>query len=347
MALSYLYKGLSGLAKRPESAIGAGAATAYGARRALTGKSTYVRGKRKSNPSSGYPTKRRRISYTKRRSSAYDRVVKEIMSLKRIQEQNTATLVYRDRELNQLVCTTGVQNSITRGAVNLTVLEEALAQLRYYDPTAPTSLVTADGASGSYMKEFLFTRCSYTMSVRNNYQVPVEVRMYACRVRADTSQTPLSAWSAGMTDISNVDITDLNAYPTDSALFQELWKVEKRLVKVLNPGEMCSLRINSPEQFFYDPSNADTHSLEYQIKHHGSEMLVVVKGIQGHDTTAAQLGHLPAGIDISAVREFEVKYDGGGNFRYMYSTGNGVTSFTNAGVVSNMPVSDNQSYSVA
>lgn len=300
-----------------------------------------------------YNTHQARKAYMKSKGgvgrSRYPRPMKklkaQVKELKRVAEADTGTLIFRDMEASRLQCGTNEQASLDVIGSSNTLLEEVLAQLRYYNPSSPSTLVTADGATGSYQKEFYVKRSYAKIELTNNYQVPVDVCIYRCHIRDDTTISPDTAWSGGMTDISNVGRDNVNIYPSDSQQFVDLWRVEKTLKKTLQPGRSMSTS-HSTKSFQYDPSLSDSHTSTYQTRNKAFVFLVVVQGVIGHDTSANEIGLLQAGVDIKLSRTFEVKYNAGADIKFIYSTTT-LNSFTNGGVVSSKPVSDNIGYSTA
>lgn len=280
-----------------------------------------------------------------KRKSFPKKIKGQIKELKRLAESDMGRLIFRERVTGGLIATANVRNSVVVNHSSTTKIEQVLGQLRYYDPAAPTALVTADGTTGSYQKEFLVQRQYSKLLLRNNYQVPCEVQVYCCRPKEDTSITPLAAWSNGIVDSSNGATTHLLMYPSDSRQMTDLWRIEKTVKKTLAPGQECSI-IMSDKSFQYDPSLVDSHGLTYQGRSKSGVFLVNVNGATGHDSALAEYGNLGAGIDWSVDLTVEVHYSAGADIVYTYVS-NGADTFTNGGIVSNKPVSDNQGYSLA
>lgn len=280
-----------------------------------------------------------------RRKNPIAKMQKQISSIKRTANSDQGTLVYRRLTADRIrQVADSVQGVGLVDLSNASILETVLGQLRYYNPSAPATLVTADGTTGAYYKRFMFTKVYTNIMIRNNYQVPVEATMYICAIKQDTNITPTTAWSNGMTDISNVTSGSLGTYPTDSNQFIELWKIAKKTTRRLNPGESMTLTYGVPS-FTYDPSYADSHGSSYLTTHHNYACMIVVHGAVGHDTITAEVGKSQSGVDMFQTTTFKVEYPAGADIKYVYVDTSGVSTFTNAGVVSNMPVSDNQSYS--
>lgn len=269
----------------------------------------------------------------------------QVRELRRVAESDMGTLIFRDREASSILASVNEQEASSLVGSSTTLLEEVLAQLRYYNPSAPSSLVTADGATGTYQKEFHFKRNYSRLLLRNNYQVPVKVTIYICSPKGETTISPLTAWTNGLTDISNATYNSTLSYPTDSQQFNDLYKVVKVKRSLLHPGNEYSCS-HSTKSFSYDPSLVDSHGLSYHRAFKSFLFLTVVQGVIGHDTSLSEYGVLASGVDVMLDRTYEVQYAAGADIKYVYVTGN-LSAFTNGGVVSNKPVSDNQGYSVS
>lgn len=262
-------------------------------------------------------------------------------------EADVGLHTHRRRRASRLLSAVNEQAVDNYALNSVTILEEVIAQLRYYNPSAPSALVTADGATGTYQKEFLFTQSYAELTCANNYQIPTKVRIYWCAPKEDTSINPATAWSSGLTDVSAaLATTDPLVYPTDAPLFNDLWKIERVDKGLIKPGDVMISRYSCKGKFSYDPSVVDSHNLSYQRKYKGVVVLLVVEGVVGHDPTANQVGILQSGIDTIFNTVHRVKYSAGADIKFVY-TDDTSDSFTNTPVVSSMPIADNISYSVA
>jgi len=262
-------------------------------------------------------------------------------------KQNTmmGELIYRNPLNTSLTTTAGLQNSVDQDVFNASYYEIVLQQLRYYNPSAPSTLVTADGATGTYDKSFRFESNVAKMTLRNNFRVPVEVAVYYCKVKSDTNTSPRTAWDNGISDKSTSGITSPYIYPTDSDIFTDLWNVTKTVKKQLEAGETMCCKYTEPS-FNYDPAVNDNSPPYYTKYDKAFSFLVVVKGIVCHDNTAqSNINHAPGGVDILTYRMSKVKYNAGGKVQWIHIN-NGLTSIT-TGVVSQKPSPANQSYSAS
>lgn len=269
---------------------------------------------------------------------------KQMRELKRVSEADTGLLVFRDIEASRLLASQAVQNEVSWAGCSTAELEEVLAQLRYYDPAAPTTLVTADGTTGTYQKEFYFNKIYSKLTLRNSYQTPAMVCVYALEPKADTSITPSTAWSNGLTDASNGTVNSLNIYPTDSPQFNDLWSIKKTWKRLLQAGSEMACPY-SIKPFQYDPSLTDSHNLTFQRKQ-SFVYLIVLQGVVAHDTTLNEQSFTAAGLDRQIERTFNVKYPANADIKFTYVTSS-LSSITNGLVVSSKPVADNIPYSVA
>lgn len=288
-------------------------------------------------------SKRRRSGAAYRAQPSLKKKVKE---LQRIAESDMGTHIYRHKGATRNLSSVGQMTIASLTGVTVSSIEAALAGLRYYNPSTPSSLVTADGTTGSYQKEFFFKRCISKYLCVNNYQVPVKLRMYIVVPKEDTSISPSTAFTNGLTDVGGPSSSSPLVHLTDSEEFGDLYSIVKSVICVLQPGE-SKLLSYSAKPFQYDPSLIDNHNLSYQRKFGCHTLVTRVEGVLGHDTVANEQGTLAAGVDIQEDRVFEIRYAAGADIKTIAINDTSDVIFTNGGVVSSKPVADNQGYSVA
>lgn len=269
---------------------------------------------------------------------------KQVKELKRLAESDMGTHTQRHRVTWNVAALPNEQGFISVASVNASLIESVLAELRYYDPTTPTTLVQASGASGTFQKEFFFDKVYSKITIRNNYQTPCMVSAYACRPKVDTSITPLSAWQNGLTDIGAPATSSPLTFLTDSPQFRELWTIESSKKLLLDAGEQCSMA-STGKKFQYDPSLFDNHALLYQKTFQSLVWHVFVTGVIAHDNVADEQGIIGAGIDLVIDSTFVVKYPAGADITYLHID-NSSSAFSNSAVVTNKPYADNQQHSV-
>lgn len=296
-------------------------------------------------------TARRKLRSAKRRPKRPNKLRKQVKQLSKVVSSDTGTHIYRWREAG-VIKTDNPKESQFTGADNFEIntvskLETAMSGLRYYDPSNPSVLLTADGAAGSFHKEFLFKRAYHKLMVRNNYQVPCNCTIYLFKVKESTNITPTTAFANGLADVGNPSISSSLVYPSDSQELMDLYKIEKSITKFLQPGQEMSM-ISSSKPFDVDPSFNDDHSSSFQKRHQAGCFAVRISGPLGHDIlSSGQQGNLQCAADYQMDSVFEIRYAAGADIKTIVVSDNSISSFTNSGVVSNKSVSDNQAYSVA
>lgn len=284
--------------------------------------------------------------YKPKKVKSFPKSVKsQIKELKRLAESDMGTHIQRRRFTGRALSSVNGTGIADYDLSSITLLEEVIAQLRYYNPSAPSTLVTADGATGTYQKEFLFQKVSHKVLLRNNYQTPCKVQLCLIRSKEDTSISCATAFTNGLADVGNPSSSSPLIYLTDSVQFNDLYKIVSSKNVVLNPGQELVVN-HSDKPFQYDPSLVDSHALTYQRKYCDLQVWIKVQGIIGHDTVANEQTNIAAGVDIETISTFVVKYSAGADIKYIHIDDEADTAFTNAGVVSQIVV-DNQSYSQA
>lgn len=269
----------------------------------------------------------------------------QVREIQKILSNETATHTYRAKDT---FAVTSAVNQCTIFSTNafgkLSDLQTGMANLRYFD-AATNALVTADPSGATYQQFIQVKDVVFKIKVRNNYQVPCELRVYGCRPKSDTSISTSTYFTDGMTDQLNPSANSTLIYPTDSNILKAMWSIKKSCNKTLQPGQETSLTVSIPD-FEYDPSLFDTHTTTFMPRYNGFNWLIRLQGVLGHDSIASQYGTLEAGVDCEITAKYVFHYDAGKDLDDI--TINDLSdSFTNGGVVSSKPVSDNLSYSVA
>lgn len=273
-------------------------------------------------------------------------LTKQVRNLSKIAKANMGTLIYRKRTTERLLSSVNEKGyGVAGGDITMSSFETVLGELRFFNPSAPGTLIQGSGASGTYQRSYLFKSVSGKLVAKNNYQVPCRFTVTVCSAKEDTSINPATAFQNGLVDAGNPSSQSQRTYWTDSAEFQRLWKIEKTVRKVLEPGRMmqCSHVVRN---VMYDPAIFDSHAQAYQKKNKCWCFLIKVEGLIGHDTSADQQGMTQVGVDIVCDYTYVVEYDAGIDLKYIVVS-DGSDTFTNGAVVSSKPVSDNIGYSVA
>lgn len=315
-------------------------AASYGYRAYKYGQAAYNRFTTKSKSAAAY-------SRSKKGPRKFPKTLKkQVRELKRLAESDMGTLVYRYRTISLRSAAVGQSTLNSLSGMTMSNYEAALAQLRYYDPSNPGTLLTAAGATGTFQKDFLINKSYSKYTAYNNYQTPAKVTLYICVPKSDTSITPQNAFTNGLTDIGAPSSTNVLIHPTDSQEFNDIWKIVKSKTKLIQPGSSLTIT-HSVKPFQYDPALFDSHTLNYQKKSGCFTCMIRIEGPVGHDTSAAEYTNIAASVELEEIRVIEVKYSAGADIKTVYVEDAASSSFTNGGVVSSKPVSDNIGYSVS
>lgn len=277
-------------------------------------------------------------------ANAVVQLKKKVSKISKLIEGATGTLIYKTDATGRLLASV---NGVSYGdyvGSDVTTIENVIAQLRYYDPSAPSALVTADATTGSYQKEIQIVSQYGRLLVRNNYQIPCKVKLYVYVPKEDTSIAPSSAFSLGLADIGNPSGGSILLNMTDSEMLNDLYRIHKSSTRILAPGAEASISMGT-KGFQYDPSFVDTHALSYQKRYNSFIFTVRVEGVLAHDSSADEQGIAAGGVDTILERKFVVKYNAGIDLKYMVLSEN-LDTFTNGALVSQY-TADNQAYSVS
>lgn len=227
-------------------------------------------------------------------------------------------------------------------------IEACLAQARIFNPSSPGTLIQTNLATPTFSKKVFFTNTLLHIRMRNNYQVPIRITVYDCRVKKDTDTTVAGAWGSDITDmvVPSGGASSRLLKPTEGKIVRSLWKIKKLRRKLLMPGQemVCKMRI---KPFFYNNSTVDTIGTYFQKQLNSATMYCVYEGVLGHDTSADEQQSMQAGFDVERTWYTTMYYDAGANLDLIYQSDAGANDFTNVGVTSARPVVDNQSYAVA
>lgn len=285
---------------------------------------------------------------TTRRRSEVTVLKKQVKNIKQQLQHDFAYHTNRRIDSGVMLCSENQQQIYNlQTGTSVSYIEAAMALLRYYNPSAPGTLVTADASTGTYTRNVTIKNIGVKFRFKNNYQVPVNLVLYECYVKDDTSISPGTTVSNGLADqcISSPGVSGMYVYPTDSNQFNDIWSVKKTTQWLLQPGSAKNYTMNTGS-FAYDPSLIDSHALTYQKGNKGAVLMIRIFGDPGHDTVNGEYGTTDAGCDWTAVISTKIEYDAGTSLND-FSYDNNLDVFTNGSVCSNKPVSDNQGFEIA
>jgi len=273
---------------------------------------------------------------------------KQVKAIQKELKTNQGTLVYKEIATGRSVSTSPNQQTLTPlTQITMGSYETVLAELRFFNPAVPGTLTQGSGASGSYDRNYHFKSVYSKVALVNNYQIPVRVKLYCCMPKEDTNIIPITAFTNGLADVGNPSSVSPYVDVTEAPQFNKLWKIHKSVKKILMPGQVMKSSINSKD-VMYNPSIFDSHSLDYQRKYKCLYWFVRISGVLAHDTVVTTEQSLaPCGLDFITQTNYTVEYDAGVDLKYIVIADTSDASFTNGGVVSSKPVSDNIGYSQA
>lgn len=272
--------------------------------------------------------KSKRGKYGKRTYRSKKSLKHKVQELARIAKADVGNKIVRSSSFDRKTIPDNQKGILELPVNSKTIVENALSSLEYYDPGAPSSLVTADGNTGTYSKDFLFNYSGAKLMIKNNYTTTVVVKAYLCCVKSDTSILPQTAWSNGATDVGSASPTTLLSYPTDSPQFNELWSVKQTKKRTLKPGALMNFKVRSLPPFHYDPSISDSHTSEYQKAFKGCVIMLVMEGLPAHDVTENEIGVGGGRVDYRLDLTHKVQYAAGIDIT-RYSCSNDAATFSN------------------
>ncbi len=266
----------------------------------------------------------------------------KVANLTKTVNLSLATHTHRRRVVEAILAVANQQTFQTIQVNTKNLLEGAMTTFRYYNPEDPSVLVTTNEAVGAFHRDIIVKSFWTRLSIRNNYQVPADIRAYLCVPKKDTSLSPTEMFQEGV-DENQSPATTISAsvlmHLTDSDIFNELFTIKKSVSKTLQAGSTCSLSYVA-NNWTYDPSLADDHANTYVRANRGCAWVVFVNGVLSHGTSdTICLG--AAKIDTLVDTKWVFQYDAGTNLSD-YSISDNVNEPAGNPTVSNKPISGQQ-----
>ncbi len=283
-----------------DRAVRVGAAAAA----AATGYQSYKRYKpAKKYPRRSQPLRRRGSRYLSRHTRPLQRkrtLKQNVKELQRKVRADEATHTHRSVNTDILSAGANLRTLESKVGNDFALIDVALAEFRYYNPSSPATLVTADASTGTFKREIHVKNMTATIKVCNNYGVSANVKIYLLTPRVDTSILPETAFSNSLTDqMITPNTSSPLMHVTDADQFKDLWSIKRVKHKYLKPGDSMSMT-SGASNWSYDPSVVDSHALTFQRKHKAFVFLVSVQGVLAHDSllSATQQGLNNASVDV-------------------------------------------------
>ena len=294
--------------------------------------------------------KRRRVSYgyasTSRRGSVIQarrqapRITKiknlehTVRKIKQDQVNEQGHMIYRSFYSGSLQAFTFAADSVNAGIFGTGYIEAALNNLKYFDPSNPGTLIVASASSGTYSRNSLIESMTNKLTFRNNYTVPVDVRVYHCTCKDDTSVDVTTAWDNNVARGSNLANRDkLGQYPTDYEGLTDLWNLKVAYTGRMEPGAQQTVS-HHEKSFEYSSSTVDSHNLDYQKEYKGQMFLIHIQGIPGHNNVNdAQVTNMKCGLDYVGQITMNVKYSAGISLKFIQVNDGRPSNFTGLGAL--------------
>lgn len=212
-----------------------------------------------------------------------------------------------------------------------TTIANAIANIRYFNAAAPATADVANKDAATFSDRMTIVT-EGKIVLKNNYKQDVKVLLMVCCPRSDTTISPDTSRTNGLTDQQNPTAAHVMLYPQMSTQFQALWYVKKKSYKVLKPGELIEMRV--PKQaFVFDPAEKDQHSFTYQKIWKSWVWYIRVEGAVVHDAaTSSNIGQGYATVEGYYDTKFKLYYNGGASFND-YTVENNMASVTGSTAV--------------
>lgn len=274
------------------------------------------------------------------------KITKRVAKLEKQVKGATSVLTYKaDTAESVRPAAAGALNGY-RDVIVASVIETAIAQCRFFDPSNPGTLITGSLATPTYQQKVRVAVYTKTQ-IKNSYMVPCVVTYGVVVPRQATSVSPTVAWTSGLADQGNPTNTSYLLGMSDSKLFKQLWHCKQWRTKVLMPGQSVTVVHNQPA-FDYDPAYQDSETETYNKREKAACVFYRIKGVLSHDTANLQIGVGASGVDVHSVSVYKVYYNSGGAAIDTIVLSQGATSlFTNGAVSGMKDIPDNIAYSVA
>lgn len=273
---------------------------------------------------------------------------KQIQDLRKAVNMDKSTHIYKSCDTGVFSSSTGRCSHSAINANTVSKLETYLANLEYYDPSTPGTLLTASGATGTYSRDFKFKNIHSKLTFSNNYMVPARLKVYCCKAKIDSSTGVITTYTEGITDqviTAGADETDALLYLNDIERVKENWDVDCVLDVLLHAGQMAEISHNTGE-FNYDPSHVDSFADTYQKQYKAFEWIIRLESVLGHDSnTPYQRTLSSVELDYQHFIKADIEYDAGIQLNRIFIDDNRGQTPVGSILVGVRPISDNVSYS--
>jgi len=272
------------------------------------------------------------------------KVQKSLTNLKRSVQSDQARHTRRRRVIGYVEGAKNEARYANFAPFDTAQIELAMANLRYYDPAIPGTLITSNASTGTYDRKVHVESVYTKLVVRNNYQIPAKIRIYLCTPKADTNNNPDVQMTAGIADQTILGAkTSPLYYPTDFHQVTRLWNLKMKKNCTIKPGEEFTITESFPS-FMYDPAVVDNHNLSYQSRYRAHMWFIRIEGVMSH-SASAEYATGNGGVDMYNDHKVVMTYDAGTSLDDYTDSNESSGTYTGQPLICNAPVADVQSYS--
>lgn len=233
---------------------------------------------------------------------------KRVKELEKKVKENKAFHVFKGEATIQVTSSAnrcGYTQGVLFGAAQF---EQMLDAFPFQSTSTPGTAATYDATTVTQPVKWTIHAYSKTI-MRNNYLYPIKIRCYVLKPKCDTSTTPTSSVTAGISEQLSGAVYSNTApftYPSDSKEFRDQWAVITSCEMKLQSGDECEVPYE--EKFIYDQEYTDQNTLTYLAKY--SRLIFIrICGVVCHDSvTSTNVGIAPGALDGVIERKFSVSY---------------------------------------
>lgn len=163
----------------------------------------------------------------------------------------------------------------------------------------------------------------FSMVVRNNGTIPVNVSVYSLKCKSDTALDPIQLMDAedATMDVSTAS-TNSMMFPSDFSSLNDIYTILKTDKFRLRSGDEMKVVLTAKD-YIYDPEGHDAKGSP-TIRDGDLGFLVRLEGVLAHGSvTTGNVGRGDGAVDIERYRKFEVTYPSTAAFRYFEVAHNG------------------------
>ncbi len=251
-------------------------------------------------------------------------------------------LIYRDVNYQNATSTENEVSYLSSQFMTVANMRSALMQLRYYDIDVPGTLKVVDLDDSSFQIDARIVSASISMEIRANYLTPVHYTVWFASVTADTSYSPTTYMAQVDEDSINTSYTDLSVWPHDFVTLKNFYSLKRLGSGILQPGQSKTFIHRMKGMVTYNTSEVDAHNIAAQRKYKSGHLMMRYHGALAHDkVTVAAVGVPSASIDAVVKKFMTIKYNAGGNIKYIYINSD-ESAFAEGPNLTNKPIAAQQ-----